>query len=126
MPFTNLVTGGMMTYSANPTAVTTVQTELSTRFVKRGETLYYSGDSATSLYRLESGLMRALRLTPQGRNLTVRHIHPSDVFGEEVLHSLTRAHQVIALTDSVLVPIHPQHLSHAELWDVTRSLSTQL
>ncbi|GGM10506.1 Crp/Fnr family transcriptional regulator [Deinococcus aerophilus] len=114
-----------MTYTA-PSAVPTLHTDLSSRMVRRGQTLYYAGDSAPSLYRLDSGLMRAVRLTPQGRNLTVRHIHPGDVFGEETLHDQTRAHQVVALTDATLTPIHPQHLSAAELWDLTRSLSAQL
>ena len=112
-----------MTYLA---PITLPQTHDLNRTVRRGQTLYYAGDSAPSLYRLESGLMRAVRLTPQGRNLTVRHIRPGDIFGEECLHGQTRGHQVVALTDTVLVPIHPQHLSAAELWDLTRSLSAQL
>ena len=112
-----------MTYLA---PITLPQTHDLNRTVRRGQTLYYAGDSAPSLYRLESGLMRAVRLTPQGRNLTVRHIRPGDIFGEECLHGQTRGHQVVALTDTVLTPIHPQHLSAAELWDLTRSLSAQL
>ena len=114
-----------MTY-ATPTASPAVHADLSSRQVRRGQTLYYAGDSSPSLYRLESGLMRAVRLTPQGRNLTVRHIHPGDIFGEETLHGLSRAHQVVALTDAALTPIHPERLSAAELWDLTRSLSAQL
>jgi CRP/FNR family transcriptional regulator, LitR-dependent transcriptional activator len=125
-PFNPPQGGVKMSYIARPIQPGVLQPELSTRLVKRGQTLYYSGDSSASLYRLESGLMRALRLTAQGRNLTVRHIRPGDVFGEEALQGVVRAHQVIALTDAVLVPIYPQHLSHAELWDLTRSLSGQL
>lgn len=100
--------------------------DLSRRSLRRGETLYYAGDPAPSLYRLESGLLRAVRLTPQGRTLTVRHIQPGDVFGEETLHRTVRGHQVTALTDAALTPLHPQHLTQAELWDITLSLSTQL
>ena len=96
------------------------------RPLRRGDTLYYAGDAAPSLYRLESGLLRAVRLTPQGRTLTVRHIHPGDVFGEESLHGTARGHQVVALTDAAVTALHPQHLGVAELWEVTRSLSTQL
>lgn len=96
------------------------------RSLRRGETLYYAGDPAPSLYRLDSGLLRAVRLTPQGRTLTVRHIWPGDIFGEEVLHDLARGHQVVALTDVTLTPLHPQHLGAAELWEITRSLGTQL
>ncbi|MFC3833307.1 MULTISPECIES: Crp/Fnr family transcriptional regulator [Deinococcus] len=114
-----------MTY-ISPTAPAYTHHPESTRTVRRGQTLYYAGDSAPSLYRLESGLMRAVRLTPQGRNLTVRHIRPGDIFGEETLHGTGRAHQVVALTDAVLTPIHPQHLTPTDVWDLTRSLSAQL
>lgn len=96
------------------------------RPLRRGDTLYYSGDSSTSLYRLESGLLRAVRLTPQGRNLTVRHIHPGDIFGEEALQGLPRSHQVIALSDAVVSPLHVAHLSGEALWQVARSLGAQL
>ncbi|ADV68235.1 Crp/Fnr family transcriptional regulator [Deinococcus maricopensis] len=96
------------------------------RPVRRGDTLYYTGDGSQSLYRLESGLLRAIRLTPQGRNLTVRHIHPGDIFGEEALHGIKRSHQVVALTDAIVTPIYTQHLTPEDLWNVTRSLSAQL
>lgn len=96
------------------------------RPLRRGDTLYYTGDPSTSLYRLESGLLRAIRLTPQGRNLTVRHVLPGDIFGEEALHGLARSHQVVALTEAVITPIYTQMLSGEELWNVTRSLSEQL
>lgn len=96
------------------------------RAVRRGETLYYAGDPSPTLYRLEAGLLRAVRLTPQGRTLTVRHIQPGDIFGEEVLHAQPRTHQLVALTDAVVTPLHVEQLSVRDLWDVTRSLSTQL
>ncbi|GEM47356.1 Crp/Fnr family transcriptional regulator [Deinococcus cellulosilyticus] len=96
------------------------------RPLRRGDTLYYTGDASPSLYRLEKGLLRAVRLTPQGRNLTVRHIQPGDIFGEEALHGLQRSHQVIALTDAVVHPIYPQELQGEALWEVLQSLSSQL
>ncbi|ABF45714.1 transcriptional regulator, Crp/Fnr family [Deinococcus geothermalis DSM 11300] len=96
------------------------------RSLRRGDTLYHVGDPASSLYRLESGLLRAVRLTPQGRTLTVRHIRPGDIFGEELLHGAVRGQQVTALTDATLTPLHLQQLGLQELWEVTRSLSVQL
>ncbi|GGI73429.1 cyclic nucleotide-binding domain-containing protein [Deinococcus wulumuqiensis] len=98
----------------------------SRRPVRRGETLYYAGDPSPTLYRLETGLLRAVRLTPQGRNLTVRHIQPGDIFGEEVLHGQLRTHQLVALTDALVTPLHVEQLTVRDLWDVTRSLSLQL
>ncbi|PYE56473.1 cyclic nucleotide-binding domain-containing protein [Deinococcus yavapaiensis] len=111
----------LYTSGANPQ-----QHEPQGRPLRRGDTLYYTGDPGTSLYRLDSGLLRAIRLTPQGRNLTVRHIMPGDIFGEEALHGLARSHQVVALTEAVISPIYTQMLSSEELWTVTRSLSAQL
>ncbi|TSA87078.1 cyclic nucleotide-binding domain-containing protein [Deinococcus detaillensis] len=113
----------MNLHTAQPTLPTT---PAQGRPLHRGDTLYYAGDAAPSLYRLENGLLRAVRLTSQGRNLTVRHIRPGDIFGEEALHGLPRSHQIIALTDAVLTPLHLEHLSAPELWEVTRSLSDQL
>lgn len=104
----------------------TAPSDLLRRPLRRGDTLYYAGDPAPSLYRLDSGLLRAVRLTPQGRTLTVRHVRPGDVFGEETLHGQPRGHQVVALTDASVTPLHPQHLGPAELWEVTRSLGAQL
>ncbi|WP_425147227.1 Crp/Fnr family transcriptional regulator [Deinococcus sp.] len=103
-----------------------VSAELHGRPLRRGDTLYYSGDLSPSLYQLETGLLRAVRLTAQGRNLTVRHIYPGDVFGEEALHGLQRTHQVIALTEATVRPIHLQHLNPDELLLITRSLASQL
>jgi CRP-like cAMP-binding protein len=114
----------MTLYATGTTATSATDTQ--GRPLRRGDTLYYTGDASTSLYRLESGLLRAIRLTPQGRNLTVRHITPGDIFGEEALHGLARSHQVVALTEAVISPIYSQHLSGEDLWNVTRSLSQQL
>jgi CRP-like cAMP-binding protein len=120
----------MALYPSNPMSTTASMLpsalDLRSRPIRRGDTLYYAGDQAPTLYRVETGLLRAVRLTPQGRNLTVRHMRPGDIFGEETLHDQPRSHQVMALTDATITPIHLQHLTGAELWEVTRSLSTQL
>ncbi len=100
--------------------------ETQQRPLRRGDTLYYAGDASPALYRLESGLLRAIRLTPQGRNLTVRHVLPGDIFGEEALHGTPRGHQLVALTDAAVIPIYPQELQGAALWEIVRSLSIQL
>lgn len=111
----------------HPTPNSAHPSETHNRPLRRGDTLYYAGDPSQNLYRLEQGLLRAIRLTPQGRNLTVRHILPGDIFGEEALHQPdARTHQVVALTDAVVTPIYPQHLTSEELWRVTRSLGEQL
>ncbi|MFN3266419.1 MAG: cyclic nucleotide-binding domain-containing protein [Deinococcales bacterium] len=93
---------------------------------RRGQTVYYEGDPALSLFRVESGLIRIAKLTPKGRVLTVRHVLPGDYFGEEALNKQWRDHQVEALTDATLVPVDPQAITGENLGIVTRSLSDQL
>lgn len=93
---------------------------------RRGQTVYYEGDPALSLFRVESGLIRIAKLTPKGRVLTVRHVLPGDYFGEEALTKAWRDHQVEALTDATVVPVDPNGMSHENLSLVTRSLSDQL
>ncbi len=93
---------------------------------RRGQTVYYEGDPALSLFRVESGLVRIAKLTPKGRVLTVRHVLPGDYFGEEALNKQWRDHQVEALTDATLVPVDPQTINGDSLQVVARSLSEQL
>ena len=49
---------------------------------RRGQTVYFEGDPALSLFKVETGLVRIAKLTPKGRVLTVRHVLPGDYFGE--------------------------------------------
>jgi CRP/FNR family transcriptional regulator, LitR-dependent transcriptional activator len=110
--------GGIMTASTSP--------RQHTMRYRRGQTVYYEGDPALSLFRVESGLIRIAKLTPKGRVLTVRHVLPGDYFGEEALTKAWRDHQVEALTDATVVPVDPNGMTHENLSLVTRSLSDQL
>lgn len=93
---------------------------------RRGQTVYYQGDLAQSLYLVESGLIRVTKLTAKGRVLTVRHVLPGDYFGEEALTKGWHDHQVEALTDVTVTTVDPVTMSRDGLHTVTRSLSTQL
>lgn len=93
---------------------------------RRGQTVYYEGDPALSLFKVESGLVRIAKLTPKGRVLTVRHVLPGDYFGEEAFTGLLRDHQVEALTDATLSSLDPSNINGENLHHVTRSLSDQL
>jgi CRP/FNR family transcriptional regulator, LitR-dependent transcriptional activator len=110
--------GGKMTASSTP--------RQHTMRYRRGQTVYYEGDPALSLFRVETGLIRIAKLTPKGRVLTVRHVLPGDYFGEEVLTKAWRDHQVEALTDATVVPVDPNGMTQENLSLVTRSLSDQL
>jgi CRP/FNR family transcriptional regulator, LitR-dependent transcriptional activator len=112
-------TGGFMT------APVTANRQHAMRY-RRGQTVYYEGDPALSLFRVESGLIRIAKLTPRGRVLTVRHVLPGDYFGEEALTKNWRDHQVEALTDATVIPVDPNGIQGESLSLVTRSLSDQL
>jgi CRP/FNR family transcriptional regulator, LitR-dependent transcriptional activator len=112
-------TGGFMS------APVTMNRQHTMRY-RRGQTVYYEGDPALSLFRVESGLIRIAKLTPRGRVLTVRHVLPGDYFGEEALTKSWREHQVEALTDATVVPVDPNGIQGESLSVVTRSLSDQL
>ena len=93
---------------------------------QRKETLYHDGDAASSLYRVLSGLVRITRMTPEGRLLTVRHVMPGDVFGEEAFTRGIREETAEALTDAEVETIHPNRIGGDDLREVTYSLSRQM
>lgn len=93
---------------------------------ERAQLLYHNGDPATSLFRLKEGLIRIARMTPDGRNLTVRHMEPGDFFGEEALMGDTRAEIAEALTNSQVEAIDPGMISNDDLMTITHSLSRQI
>ena len=93
---------------------------------QRKETLYHDGDAASSLYRVRSGLVRITRMTPEGRLLTVRHVMPGDVFGEEAFTGGTREETAEALTDAEVETLHPNRIGGDDLREVTYSLSRQM
>ena len=78
------------------------------------------------LYHLKRGALRFTRLTPQGQTLTLRHVRPGDIFGEEVFFGRHRRHNLEALTDARLEVLTPEWLSQNERSCVLRSLADQL
>ena len=92
----------------------------------RGQTVYHEGNPALSLFKLETGLVRISKLTPNGRTLTVRHVLPGDYFGEETFNGQRHEHQVEALTDATISSLDPKVIDNENLHLVTRSLSNQL
>lgn len=92
----------------------------------RTQTLYHNGDEAKSLFRVRDGLIRITRMTPEGRNLTMRHLEPGDFFGEEAFMSETRNEIAEALTDAQIEAIDPATISNDDLMTITQSLSRQI
>jgi CRP-like cAMP-binding protein len=93
---------------------------------KRKQALYHHGDAATSIYRVRSGLVRITRMTPEGRILTVRHVMPDDIFGEEAFMSGKREEMAEALTNTEIEAIDPSRIGGDDLMTITRSLSQQM
>jgi CRP/FNR family transcriptional regulator, LitR-dependent transcriptional activator len=119
----------------------------SLRFL-RGQWVYSQGSPAKRLFRIETGLLRLVKVTQKGRVLTVRHLLPGDYFGEEALEpdGLPHTHcgtseqttleqtvppfhyqyGVEALTRTLVVPLEPHALEPAEATLMVRNLSEQL
>ena len=55
--------------------------EAFTRDLRRGQTLAHQGDRATTLYLVESGLLKLVQLTPEGREVIVRFVGVAEPFG---------------------------------------------
>jgi CRP/FNR family transcriptional regulator len=53
---------------------------LTRKHVRRGKTVYLSGDQVNELYFVESGKIEISKTDEQGRRLTLWHINPSEVF----------------------------------------------
>ena len=105
----------------------TTESHVPTRDYRRRQTLYLSGDPASSVFRVRDGLVRITRMTPEGRTLTVRHVMPGDYFGEEAFMSRgTREEIAEALTNTRIEAIDPDRIGATDLLTITRSLSDQM
>lgn len=91
-----------------------------------GHTIYLCGDRATALYRLEEGMVREARMTPDGEVVTVRHVLPGDLFGEEALRGERRSCLAEALTDAQISAIDPDYLDGSDTQIVLQSLAAQI
>lgn len=74
------------------------------REVRRNTVIYAPGEQAAHVYLVERGEVKISRCTPEGRELTLAHLGPGEVFGESAL-LLRRPHeaQALARTDAVLL-----------------------
>ena len=110
-----------------PNAVQESATNVAQRLAfHRKQALYHHGDAATAVFRVESGLVRITRMTPEGRILTVRHVLPGDYFGEEAFMSGQREEMAEALTRTEIAAIDPARIDATDLLTITRSLSDQM
>jgi len=52
------------------------------RHYSAGQVIYLEGEPATTLYVLESGWVKATRMSPDGREQSLSVLHPVEVFGD--------------------------------------------
>lgn len=87
--------------------------------------LFHEGDSPESFYRVESGLIRLMRIKPDGRSVTLRHILPGDLFGEEIFIGARRFADAEAATEAVVEAFDARDLRGPNVLGVVHSLVTQ-
>lgn len=70
------------------------------RHFSGGQVIYVEGEPAESIYILESGWVKAMRMTREGREQAMMFLRPVDVFGDiAVLTGTTYPGTVVALED---------------------------
>ena len=89
------------------------------------EPLYHEGDGAECFYRVSSGLIRLMRIKPDGRSVTLRHVLPGDLFGEEVFIGAPRFADAEAATGATIEVCDPRHFGGPEVMRVVHSLVAQ-
>lgn len=94
--------------------------------LKRKQSLFHPGDRSQSIFRVNKGLIRITKMTPEGKIITVRHLEPGDFFGEEVLSGEARTDLAEALTSAQIEAFDPALINGSDLMMITRSLSAQM
>jgi CRP-like cAMP-binding protein len=66
---------------------------------RAGQTLYQEGESAPGIFTLRTGLIKLMRVTPDGRQRILRVLRPGDVAGLEALATSSYDSEAVALTE---------------------------
>lgn len=77
------------------------------RFLAAGETLYQAKESASQLYIVKKGILKAVVPTSLGRIRIADLYGPGDVLGSASVDGCAHAETVMAAFDSELLPIDP-------------------
>jgi CRP/FNR family transcriptional regulator len=99
-----------------------------TRTLEPGGVLYEAGREASSLYIVNSGVLKAVVPTSLGRDRIADLYGPGDVLGVAAIDGASHAETVIAVHDACLTPLDPQQaMNDRNLRDyILRSLARQL
>ncbi len=110
----------------------------------RGERVYAETDESSCVYALQAGRVRTLRVTPQGKDVTLFLVEPGQLFGvDAVAHDDMRSHQwghdaeaidhntvVLAMPRREFSDVagrHPKLMAHVvkSLWSQSQDLMDQ-
>ncbi|MGK6325002.1 Crp/Fnr family transcriptional regulator [Sphingomonas sp. DT-51] len=81
------------------------------RIVRKGMTLVRENERSTELFALRSGMLIAYVLLDDGSRQILRFIFPGDLAGMAVIAFGKAPHTLLALSDSVVVPIDRQQVA---------------
>lgn len=81
------------------------------RSVRKGMTLVRENERSTELFTLKSGMLIAYMLLDDGSRQILRFIFPGDLVGMAVIAFGKAPHALLALADSVVVPIDRQQVA---------------
>lgn len=101
---------------------------LPTRVLEPGSTLYEAGREASSLYIVNSGILKAIVPTSVGGERIADLYGPGDVLGSAAIEGREHNETVIAVQEASLTPVHvEQALNDRKLRDyIIRSMARQL
>jgi CRP/FNR family transcriptional regulator len=99
-----------------------------TRTLEPGAVLYEAGREASSLYIVNSGVLKAIVPTSLGRDRIADLYGPGDILGTAALDGGRHAETVVAVHDACLTPLDPQQaMNDRRLRDyILRSMARQL
>lgn len=86
---------------------------LGVRFYKRGDTIFYEGDSGAALYIVVSGKVKIVKLSEDGREKILAILGAGDYFGEmAIIEQEPRSATVIAQDDTEVFVLYQRDFQH--------------
>ena len=85
-----------------------VQRSASLWEIRRRTVVYLPGDPAESLFFLNGGRIKISRVTPDGREITLRYLSAGDMFGEQSLFTGAARREMAETTETSLVTELPR------------------
>jgi len=78
---------------------------------RAGVSLFDEGDAAVGIFTLRTGMVKLVRITPDGRSRIVRVLRPGDVVGLEALATQRYDNEAVALTEVSVcrIPLDVMH-----------------